>query len=357
MSEIGKLISTDDYKKAATKWRGALLQIPAESLGNILPYVTVRRGIRYKEAVGTLRTQAQFAPYKSRMESGLDANLTWRELETFLGAVDYKFDPNSAATQIIGQNAATKGDGLKSAEIAKQVLVSLAKQLSEHLYDVLWSAKRNPAGTTTADLFNGWDTITDKEITEGNITEEKGNFQQLEAITSTNAVDVLKAAYRKLNKHLKGRKSVMYVPFEVAEAYDDAYALLHNATPYNTQFHQRFVEGSNGLCEIVPFSNKADSKYIHVSTKENMLIGVDGMGDEERIEVERHEAFVLDFIATMFFGVEFESIDPWALCVLRLADAEAGNKADDKTESGTQGAGTQEAGTEDTDPNAGGNGE
>lgn len=327
MGQIGKLISTEDYQKAATKWRGALLQIPTESLDAILPYVTVRRGIRHKEAVGTLRTNAQFAPYKTRMATGLDAQLTFRELETFLGAVDYKFEPNSAATQVIGQTADTKGEGQKRAEIAKQVLVNLAKQLSDHLYDVLWSAKRNASGTTTADLFNGWDTITDTEIAAGNISAAKGNYQKLVAITAENAVDVLKGAYRKLNKYLKGRKSIMYVPFEVAEAYDDAYAMLHNATPYNTQFHQRFVEGSNGICEIVPFTNKADSKYIHVSFKENMLIGVDGLGDEEDVIVEKHEAFVLDFIATMFFGVEFESIDPWALCVLELADSGSGSAA------------------------------
>lgn len=325
MGQIGKLITTEDYQKAATKYRGALLQIPTESLDAILPYVTVRRGIRYKEAVGTLRTNAQFQPYKTQMASGLDATLTFRELETFLGAVDYKFEPNSAATQVIGRGAATKGEAMKNAEIAKEVLVDLAKQLSDHLYDVLWSAKRNASGTTTADLFNGWDTITDAEITAGNISAAKGNYQKLEAITAENAVDVLKGAYRKLNKYLKGRKTIMYVPFEVAEAYDDAYAVLHNATPYNTQFHQRFVEGSNGLCEIVPFSNKADSKYIHVSFKENMLIGVDGMGDEENVIVEKHEAFVLDFIATMFFGVQFESIDPWALCVLELTEAGSGS--------------------------------
>ena len=335
------MISTEDYQKAAKKFRGALLQIPTESLDAILPYVTVRRGIRYKEAVGTLRTNAQFAPYKTQMASGLDATLTFRELETFLGAVDYKFDPNSAAQQIIGQMADTKGEGLKKAEVAQQVLISLAKQLADHLYDVLWSAKRNANGNTTADLFNGWDTITDAEIAAGNISEAKGNYQKLEAITAENAVDVLKGAYRRLNKYLKGRKKIiMYVPFEVAEAYDDAYSVLHSATPYNTQFNQRFVEGSNGRCEIVPFANKADSKYIHVSFKENMLIGVDGMGDEEDVLIEKHEAFVLDFVATMFFGVEFESIDPWALCVLELTEEGSGSGSGAADEGSGSGSGS-----------------
>ena len=46
-----------------------------------------------------------------------------------------------------------------------------------------------------------------------------------------------------------------------------------------------------------------------VTTKDNLLIGADTLSDVESIDIERFEAFVLSYIATIFFGVQFESID------------------------------------------------
>lgn len=50
-----------------------------------------------------------------------------------------------------------------------------------------------------------------------------------------------------------------------------------------------------------------------------MLYGYDQMGDVESVDVERFEAFVLSYIATMFFGVQFESIHKRRLKVVELA--------------------------------------
>lgn len=309
-----------EYQKAANKYRKELLAMPVIGLEEILPYVTVRAGIRYKETVGTLSVGAHLAPYKTDMKTGKDHVLSFRELETFMGAIDYEFDPNSAATLVIGADAATKGEGMKNADIVKQALVEIAKNMSENLNNVLWSAVRNANGTTTADLFNGWDTITNTEITAGNIAAAKGNFVQLtEAITAENAVDVLKNAFREANQVLKNGKSIMFVSSDIMDAYEDAYSVLHNATAYVKGFEQRFLEGSRGKCEIVPLTSKAGSQFIHLTTKQNMLVGVDQLSDSENVIIEKHSAFTLEYIATMFFGVNFESIDPRRLMVIKLA--------------------------------------
>ena len=188
---MGKLTSPQlaDYQAAAVKYRKEFLAMPIIGLEEILPYVTVRFGIRYKEAVGQLSVNAQFAPYKADMKHEKNAVLDFRTLETFFGAVVQPFEPNSAATLIIGQNAMTKGESMKNADIAKKVLASISKSLSENLNRVLWSAVRVDNGTTSAELFNGWDTITTKEVTAGNIAAAKGNYVKLtEAITAENAL-------------------------------------------------------------------------------------------------------------------------------------------------------------------------
>lgn len=318
---MGNLVSPQlaDYQAAAAKYKKELLAMPIIGLEEILPYVTVRFGIRYKEVVGDIAVNAQIAPYKTTMKSAEDVNLNFRELETFFGGLVQPFDPNQAATLIIGQNAMTKGEGMKNAEIAKRVLVAIAKSITENLNAVLWSAVRDANGTTTKDLFNGWDTITTAEVTAGKIAADKGNYVKLtEEITSENAVDLLKKAYRDAHKVLRGVKTFMFVPQDVLDAYNDAYSTLHNATPYVQGFEQLYLEGSNKKCEIVALTSKADSKYIHISTKENMLIGCDQLSDTEKLEVEKHAPFTLDYVATMFFGVDFESIDARRLMVVEM---------------------------------------
>ena len=56
-----------------------------------------------------------------------------------------------------------------------------------------------------------------------------------------------------------------------------------------------------------------------------MLVGFDQMGDVESVEIERFKPFILSYIATMFFGVQFESIDKRRLKVVELKDAPDGD--------------------------------
>lgn len=307
------------YQEAATKWRKEFLALPVRGLEEITPHVSIRYGVRYKENVGTLSLDAQFRPYKHDIKSGKDADLAFRTLETFLGAIDYEFEPNSVAQMVIGEKAATKGEAMKNAEIVEAVLVEICKQLSANLNAVVWSAVRKENGTTSADLFNGWDTITTKEIADGKIAAAKGNYTELtEAIDDTNAVDVLKAFYRSADKELRRQKTIMFVTQDILDAYEDAYFATHAATPWVKGFEQHILEGSNGRCELVALSSKEDSPYIHLTTKQNMLIGVDLMSDTESVAIEHFSAFTLEYVATMFFGVEFESIDPRRLLVGKL---------------------------------------
>lgn len=40
-----------------------------------------------------------------------------------------------------------------------------------------------------------------------------------------------------------------------------------------------------------------------------MLVGYDQMGDVENVMVKAYAPFILSYIATMFFGVQFETLD------------------------------------------------
>lgn len=318
----GKLSFTlEQYKEAAHKWRSDLLSLPIIGIQDTLQYMTGRPGIRFKESVGEVSANAQFAPYKATRSADTNLDLNFRTLETFFGNVVCNFEPNTAISTLLGTGA-TRGDGQKATPTAKQVLASVLKSLSEHLNDAIWSAKRDATGDTTMDLFNGFDTITEEEITAGNISTEKKNLLQLtEDITATNAVDIAKKIMYSLDPRLRAQKCYLYCSQKFVDLYNEGYMLTHGGISYNKEYAQQSVEGSNGNLVFLPLYNKTDSLYFHVSSKQNMLVGYDTMGDVNTLEVERFAPFVLTLVGTMFFGVQFESIDPRRLMVVKIHQA------------------------------------
>ena len=297
----GKLTFTlAQYQEAATIYRKDLLMLPIIGIQESLQYMTGHPGIRYKEEVASISGDAQFAPYKPSRSQDFNLNLDFRTLETFLGSVVAKFEPNSAISTLLGTGA-TKGDGQMQTPTARHVLALIAKGLAEHLNDALWGGKRNPGGDTTADLFDGFDTITEKEITAGAIAADLGNYMKIdEAITSANAVDIAKSILFSLDPRLRKEELYMFCSQDFADKYNDGYLMTLGGIVYNQQYDQTSVEGSNGRLKIIPLYNKMDSKFIHVCPKSNMLVGYDQMGDIENILVKEYEPFILTALSFNF---------------------------------------------------------
>lgn len=320
---MGKLVYTlADYQNAARTYRSQLLRLPLLGLNATAKYMTIRPGIRHSEVVGAISTDVEFAPYKKGVRKDLDLNLDHRILSTYFGQVNADFDPNEAISTLLGHRASqAMGEKLKTTPQAHEVLASIAKSVSYHLNNAVWDAVRDANGTTTKDLFDGFDTITSKEITAGNLAESKGNYMKLaKAVTSENAVSIAKEILYNLDDHLRGEQAFMFTTQDFADKYNEAYLLGHTGLVYNKQFNQVAVEGSNGQLIIVPLASKRGSKFIHVSVKRNMLLGCDQMSNTERVDVKEYAPDTLTFMMRMFFGTQFESIDARRLMVAELAD-------------------------------------
>ncbi len=320
----GKINFTlQDFQEAAIKWRSELLRLPILTLREkSLQYFTERPGIRYKEAVGTLDGNVELVPYRASYTHDLDPTLVHRVLQTFLGCAVEQFEPNATISTLLGITGDTKGDGQANQPSAQAALSLIAAKIGEKLNKALFSAARVDNGSTTATLFNGFDTITQTEITAGNIGVAKGNFIQLsEELTKLNAYDILmEEVLYKLNDEMRDQELFMYCSQSVKDKYEQAYFATHGHVPFYTEYGQNVLEGSDGKIKFVPLVGKSGSDFIHISNKSNMLVGYDQMGDMETVSVEKYAPFILTFVMTMFFGVEFESIDAKRLCVVKLAD-------------------------------------
>lgn len=317
-------ITPEQLQLSGHKYRSELLQMPVHAMQETLQYMTLRRGIRYAETVGELTGNIELGPYSETRIDNDGMNIKGRTLYTFLGSVVKKFSPNSVVKSIY-DSAFTKGEELKSVDIALRVLSYLTAKLGHNLQSHIWDAVRNDDGTTSVDLFNGFDTITTSEIkaTTPTISTTIGNlFEFTEAITANNAVDQLKAFCEKASEFLvdAGQRVNLYCSPAIYRNYLKDYQSTVGAIPYNTSYDKTVVEGFENV-HFVPLYNKAKSPYVHLSPQANMLVGVNLEGEEEDICIEKHEAFVLQYIATMFFGVQFESINPERLLVGKLKTA------------------------------------
>lgn len=313
-------VSHVELNKAAQKFRKELLIMAVLGLADTLQHMTLRTGIRYKETVGELSGPVELMPYTGELlnedyeEDGM--TIIGRDLETYLGQAVKLFDPNTLISSLYGA-AVTKGSGLENLDINKAVLTLMMRKISGGLNKSIFNAVRNAAGKTTSTLFNGFDKITATEITGGGISVAKNNlFEFTEAITKNNALDALKLVDRACSDELKAEQRKMLIPWDIYNAYNDDYQQTVGSVPYNQQFQKTFLEGSNNLCELVPLIGKKAAPYLQITTKENALVGVNQVGEEEQIEVRRGDnPFKLQFITTMFFGTQWESISPEKLMV------------------------------------------
>ena len=312
-------ISDAELQKSAVTYRKDLLVMPVIAAEATLQHMTPRPGVAGREVLGQLSGGIELGPYDPQRydDDGLD--IKPRTLETFLGSVIKRFDLNSVAKSVYG-SLTTQGEALTSLDLARQVLNYLSMQLGRNLNLHIWSAKRNDTGTKTKDLFDGFDTITQKEIAAGTIDTTEGNFMQLsQAIDESNATDILMSIYESADDILQGVPTKMFVPVSVYRAYNKDYLASFGNVVYNTQFKKTYLEGTDNLCELVPLVSKKGSPYIHLTTKSNMIYGYGDGLDSEKIAIEKHHEFLLSFVATMFFGCQFEAINKERLMVAKLA--------------------------------------
>lgn len=303
--------SPEEYAQVARSNKMSLLLLPLMAAQDTLKYMTGMPHARMVIPLGSVESTAQFAPFKAGRGSAGATDLKVRELKTYLGNVCEDFVPNDYVQTLLGGDAAILGDGQAKAPTAKMVLACVAKSLGHKLNEVIFTAKRNADGDTTADLFDGFTTIAEREIAAGNISVDNGNLQVLdEAISEANACDVLKAIERGANPILRSQNKFLYCAPEIADAYNDNYLLTHSGIVYNKEFDQPYIEGSGHKTTIVPLATLAGSKYMFLTPKFNMVYGYDNTADETNIEVLRKNHWTLSMGAAMFFGTEFRTIDP-----------------------------------------------
>lgn len=300
-------ITPDSLNTSYAKYRKDLIQIPSRALDEVAKYMSRRLGVRGKETVGELNGDMEIGPYSLTRVDENGVTITGRTLETFLGSGVKPFEPNAVRESIYGSNV-FQGDALKNQPITKLVGAFLFGKVGESFFKSLFTAKRNEAGKKTEELFNGFKTIGDQEIKNKSISVEKGNLFKTTAITNVNAVDVLEAFYDAADQKLKNTKTYMFLNSSELMKYNRAYRSIYGSVNYNNEFTKAKLDGCNN-CTLIGLDNIPVGFKI-ITPGSNMLIGLATEGTNCKFEFEKSltSHFLIDFVATMYFGTQFESI-------------------------------------------------
>ena len=333
--------------KNYVKWRKDLLTIPVDSLrAQFGKFFAIHTGVRYQEKVGSLDGDMQLGPYDPQRTDEESLNITSRTLEVYLGSSVKSFDPNTAI-QTIWDEYVAAGPSVRTIPFVKYVAGYLTGKVSENLAVVLWNAVRNPSGTKTKDLFDGIETILNKEITAGKISVANGNLVPIEDISDegADAEAIFKGFYRAANRKLRAQKTFLICSEDEYLKYCDSYQENHGALPYNKQFEHIFLEGTNSRCTICPVPYVADN-FLKLVPAGNFIFGTNVNGEETKmlIEPSKTSHFMCDFVATMFAGTQVARIEKEFLLVgkTNVESAAAGNGGEGAGEgAGSEGAGGQ----------------
>lgn len=319
---ISILPSEEDWRQAAKKWHRTLLKMPVLSMSDSMKFLTPMPGCRTNQYLGGVSTEAQFYPYAPNKRGEGSTDITFRELPINFGAMNQDFEPNAFAQTLLGENAAVLGQGQARSEMAKLILSQVMAIAGEHLELALANAERDADGDTTMDLFDGFITIITKEITAGKISAANKNLVEItDTIDSASVVDAMKYLEFGLDQRLRKQQRFLYCDPALVDLYNEGYQLTHPSLPYNTQYNQPYIEGTNRRMTFAPLPALAGSEYMIIAPKMNMIVGFDNMSDLETLEVLRMDVDTFTLAAKMFFGVQLRTLDYRFLKVVKMSSA------------------------------------
>lgn len=330
------------------KHRAELITMPMYAMSEALQHMGTRTGIRYQEHVHDMKGKFQFGNYDKYKKGDGAISIGQRTLQTYFGNCIEPIDPNAIYQSLWGSDI-TKGDGLKNVPWVQRVCAFIMAQLGEHMYDVMWTAKHDPSNTTeTAKWFDGFCTIEDKEIATGAMSQDEGNlFYLTEDINENNAEDIIKSfiwgdtasKWKGINPKLRGQRVKLFMSEFTKHCYEEAYQNNHGSLPYNLQYEKAHLDGKPSI-EFVALGNVPDN-YLSITPKNNILALFNQKTADETFIVERSltSHYDVDFLANMFYGEQYMSIEKETLCVARKKQTAEETKPGEDT-SGNSGGGT-----------------
>ena len=145
-----------------------------------------------------------------------------------------------------------------------------------------------------------------------------------ETFTAENTEDLLKDFYwgiaggwNGVNDKLRNQKLKLFMHVKTKHFYEEAYQHNHGALPYNEQYVKAHLDGVPNV-ELVALPNVPEN-YLCLTAKNNILTLWNQRTADETFLVQKSltSHYDVDFLANMFYGEQYLSINKEMLCVAR----------------------------------------
>jgi hypothetical protein len=316
----------EELSKTFQTYRKEFVIMPFLAMEQLAKHMNVRTGIRYRETVSQMSTDAEISNYSKTKHQDADVKIDPRVFETFFGNIVQGIDPNAIYQSIWGSNV-TKGDGLKNVPIVVQVCGYLVKKIGEKMFMNSFTAKHDSTDTTsTSKWFNGFQTILENDVAGTNYTNKVlisadiGNLVEgTESITADNAEDLIKDFYWNqvgnpaAAAKLRSQQLKLFMSDQAYHFYTESYQTNHGSLPYNQAYDKKSLDGASNV-EFVPLPC-VPNDFLLLTPKNNAYLLFNQKTDDDKFLVEKSLSnhYDVDFIMNYFFGTQFESVSPEVL--------------------------------------------
>lgn len=316
----------EELSKTFQTYRKEFVIMPFLAMEQLAKHMNVRTGIRYRETVNQMSTDAEISNYSKTKHQDADVKIDPRVFETFFGNIVQGIDPNAIYQSIWGSNV-TKGDGLKNVPIVVQVCGYLVKKIGEKMFMNSFTAKHDSTDTTsTSKWFNGFQTILENDVAGTNYTNKVlisadiGNLVEgAESITADNAEDLIKDFYWNqvgnpaAAAKLRSQQLKLFMSDQAYHFYTESYQTNHGSLPYNQAYDKKSLDGASNV-EFVPLPC-VPNDFLLLTPKNNAYLLFNQKTDDDKFLVEKSLSnhYDVDFIMNYFFGTQFESVSPEVL--------------------------------------------
>lgn len=316
----------EELSKTFQTYRKEFVIMPFLAMEQLAKHMNVRTGIRYRETVSQMSTDAEISNYSKTKHQDADVKIDPRVFETFFGNIVQGIDPNAIYQSIWGSNV-TKGDGLKNVPIVVQVCGYLVKKIGEKMFMNSFTAKHDSTDTTsTSKWFNGFQTILENDVAGTNYTNKVlisadiGNLVEgAESITADNAEDLIKDFYWNQVDNpaaaakLRSQQLKLFMSDQAYHFYTESYQTNHGSLPYNQAYDKKSLDGASNV-EFVPLPC-VPNDFLLLTPKNNAYLLFNQKTDDDKFLVEKSLSnhYDVDFIMNYFFGTQFESVSPEVL--------------------------------------------
>ena len=275
--------------EAVREHQDLLVTLDAENAGDILQHFTPMPGVKDSITLGRTTLGKISHKYTGQFLGQLEAGkIVPRTLVVYPCVMEMSDEPERYRRAYITE---VKG-GLDPNSHPFEVWLNNygIKSASKELHDVILTAKYDADSkkTSLADSFDGPLTIIQKGITNGDISEVKGNlYTGMATLTKANIGTELLKMYRAIPQTMKKYVVQMHISIDLGEMYDDwldAQGVLVTGSGAETA-GQQFLRNTNHKCKLIRMSGMPEgSQFVWITIKENQFYGYDKESDMNTIK-------------------------------------------------------------------------